>query len=438
MFIFFKSWDIYFRSISSTPESEARGFAPQAYAPFTLQKPVEHDTKIIEDHLAVQAIIRSYQSLGHRVAVLDPLGILSASLDGSIPPELTHGFYNLGMSCLVSHESGAPWFAIFIYNANIFFTGELDMDKTFRLPPTTYIGGDKQELTLREIIARLEEVYCKSIGIEYMFINTLRKCDWIRNKFETPGSLKFSNDERRLLMARLVRSTRFEDFLAKKWSSEKRFGIEGCEVLIPAMKLIIDASSDLGVESFILGIPHRGRLNILANVCRKPLEDIFCQFDSKLEAADEGSGDVKYHLGMSHERINRVNNKRIKIAVCANPSHLESICPVVQGKTKSEQFYRGDTDGKKVMSILLHGDAAFCGQGVVYETFHLSDLPSYTTKGTIHIVVNNQLNCVAFDSINVDLLSSRGGPNGYSLPKFGIVIVFIFYPGCSIDYSLIS
>jgi len=156
------------------------------------------------------------------------------------------------------------------------------------------------------------------------------------------------------------------------------------------MKQVIDRSTDYGVESFVMGMPHRGRLNVLANVCRKPLEQIFSQFKT-LEAEDEGSGDVKYHLGTYIERLNRVTNKNIRLAVVANPSHLEAVDPVVQGKTRAEQFYRGDTEGKKVMSILLHGDAAFCGQGIVFETFHLSDLPDYTTHGTVHIVVNNQV-----------------------------------------------
>lgn len=183
---------------------------------------------------------------------------------------------------------------------------------------------------------------------------------------------------------------RFEAFLAKKFSSEKRFGLEGCEIMIPAMKEVIDTSTRLGVESIIMGMPHRGRLNVLANVCRKPLHQIFTQF-AGLEAADDGSGDVKYHLGTYIERLNRVTNKNIRLAVVANPSHLEACDPVVQGKTRAEQFYRGDGEGKKVMSIMLHGDAAFCGQGVVFETMHLSDLPDYTTHGTIHIVVNNQI-----------------------------------------------
>uniref|UniRef100_A0A8C3ABW1 2-oxoglutarate dehydrogenase complex component E1 n=1 Tax=Cyclopterus lumpus TaxID=8103 RepID=A0A8C3ABW1_CYCLU len=184
---------------------------------------------------------------------------------------------------------------------------------------------------------------------------------------------------------------RFEEFLQRKWSSEKRFGLEGCESLIPALKTIIDESSLSGVESVIMGMPHRGRLNVLANVIRKELDQIFCQFDSKLEAADEGSGDVKYHLGTYNKRMNRVSDREVTMSLMANPSHLEAVDPVVQGKTKAEQFYCGDTEGQRVMSILIHGDAAFAGQGIVYETFHLSDLPSYTTHGTVHVVVNNQI-----------------------------------------------
>jgi len=317
------------------------------------------------------------QVRGHNVADLDPLGIASADLDSTIPPELIVSNYSLE---------------------------ERDLEKEFRLPPTTYIGGDKSLLTLRDIIDRLKEVYCRHIGVEFMFINNLEQCDWIKRRFETPGIMTMNKEDKRTLMARLIRSTRFEEFLAKKWSSEKRFGLEGGEVLIPAMKTIIDKSSDLGVESFVIGMPHRGRLNVLANVCRKPLDQIFCQFDSKLEASDEGSGDVKYHLGMSHERINRATDKKVKLAVVANPSHLEAVDPVVQGKTKAEQYYRGDNDGKQVMSVLLHGDAAFAGQGVVYETFHLSDLPAYTTHGTIHIVLNNQI------GFTTDPRSSRSSP----------------------------
>uniref|UniRef100_A0A8C3CMA4 2-oxoglutarate dehydrogenase-like, mitochondrial n=1 Tax=Cairina moschata TaxID=8855 RepID=A0A8C3CMA4_CAIMO len=330
-----KSWDLFFRNAN----------AGQAYDPH-LPDQLERKASFLQSH----GLIR-----GHHVAQLDPLGILDADLDSFVPSDLITTIDKLGFYGL--HES--------------------DLDKVFQLPTTTFIGGNENSLSLREIIKRLENTYCQHIGLEFMFINDVEQCQWIRQKFETPGVMKIV--------------ALFEDFLARKWSSEKRFGLEGCEVMIPALKTIIDKSSEMGIEYVIMGMPHRGRLNVLANVIRKELEQIFCQFDPKLEAADEGSGDVKYHLGMYHERINRATNKKITLSLMANPSHLEAVDPVVQGKTKAEQFYRGDTAGKKVMSILLHGDAAFAGQGVVYETFHLSDLPSYTTNGTIHVVVNNQI-----------------------------------------------
>jgi len=171
--------------------------------------------------------------------------------------------------------------------------------------------------------------------------------------------------------------------------------LEGVESLIPSCKAVIDVAADNDVEVVVIGMPHRGRLNVLANVVRKDFSQIFSQFNSERqldESAESGqSGDVKYHLGIYHERNNYKTNKMIGVSVVANPSHLEAVDPVVQGKTKAEQFYRNDDNGDKVMSILIHGDAAFSGQGVVYETFHLSDLPNYSTHGTIHIVANNQI-----------------------------------------------
>uniref|UniRef100_A0A671YKL4 2-oxoglutarate dehydrogenase complex component E1 n=1 Tax=Sparus aurata TaxID=8175 RepID=A0A671YKL4_SPAAU len=364
-----KSWDIFFRNANAgAPPGAAYQSPPplngtsQGLASFqTLVGAQPNVEKLVEDHLAVQSLIRAYQVRGHHIAKLDPLNISCVDFDDA---PCTVGFYGLA---------------------------ESDLDKVFRLPTTTFIGGNEGALPLREIIRRLEMAYCQHIGVEFMFINDVEQCQWIRQKFETPGVMQFSLEEKRTLLARMIRSTRFEEFLQRKWSSEKRFGLEGCESLIPALKTIIDMSSQSGVESVIMGMSHRGRLNVLANVIRKELEQIFCQFDSKLEAADEGSGDVKYHLGMYHKRMNRVSDKLITLSLVANPSHLEAVDPVVQGKTKAEQFYCGDTEGKRVMSILIHGDAAFAGQGIVYETFHLSDLPSYTTHGTIHVVVNNQI-----------------------------------------------
>ncbi|XP_058835198.1 2-oxoglutarate dehydrogenase complex component E1 isoform X1 [Topomyia yanbarensis] len=391
------SWDAYFRNNSyeappslvsvprnHVPASQYLGSSLPALAGPAGAVGGRIDDKLIDDHLAVQAIIRSYQIRGHNIAKLDPLGISNVDLDDRIPTELLYSSYRFDKRILMSLDED-------LYRTVLTLTRqEADMDRMFKLPSTTFIGGKEKFLPLREILSRLERAYCNKIGVEFMFINSLDQCNWIRERFETPNIMTYTNEEKRLILARLTRATGFEAFLAKKFSSEKRFGLEGCEIMIPAMKEVIDVSTKLGVESIIMGMPHRGRLNVLANVCRKPLNQIFSQF-AGLEAADDGSGDVKYHLGTYIERLNRVTNKNIRLAVVANPSHLEAVDPVVQGKTRAEQFYRGDGEGKKVMSILLHGDAAFCGQGVVYETMHLSDLPDYTTHGTVHIVVNNQI-----------------------------------------------
>ncbi|CAF3851602.1 unnamed protein product [Adineta steineri] len=386
-----KSWDLYFRNqvyqrpptLGVNPPSPAltqyyqmTGFLQQQPAAASQQQTqlqtissgtggvqeLPLDMKAIQDHMAVQALL-----YGHHEAKLDPLGILEADLSGERPEGIN----------------------------------ESDLDRKFILPPITFIGGQEKELSLREIIRRLEDVYCQTIGLEYMYINSYEKCNWIRQRFEDPEQKKLGIKDIERAVKRLIRASKFEDYLKKKWSSEKRFGLEGCEVLIPAMKMVIDTAAGKGVDTIIMGMPHRGRLNVLANVTRKPLEELFCQFDPKLEPSDVskktpksyivGTGDVKYHLGTCIERLNRASNTMVKFALVANPSHLEAVDPVVQGKTRAEQFYRGDKAGDKAMSILLHGDAAFAGQGVVYETFHLSDLPAYTTHGTIHIICNNQI-----------------------------------------------
>merc|ERR1712038_189411 len=368
------SWDAYFRGINYTPppslgNNRANEVPLSAIVPAMAGAAVGSaavggaapSAKVIDAHLAVQTTIRSYQVRGHLAASIDPLNINNMNKDEARK--------------------------LIIRSAVV---ADADLDTVFQLPSTTWIGGKDSHLPLREIISRLENVYCGSIGAEFMHIFNLDEVNWIRERLESPGAMTLSSEEKRLLLARISRSAGFENFLAKKYSSEKRFGLEGVEMMIPGMKEVVDQSTLHGVESVVIGMPHRGRLNVLANVCRKPLDQLLTQF-AGLEAADEGSGDVKYHLGTYIERLNRVTNKNIRLSVVANPSHLEAVDPVVQGKVKAEQFYRGDSEGKKVMSILLHGDAAFSGQGVVYETMHMSELPEYTTKGTVHIVANNQI-----------------------------------------------
>merc|ERR1712223_27467 len=368
------SWDAYFRGATYTsPPSLGNTRANEiplsaivpalsgAAAGSAVVGGAAPSSKTIEAHLAVQATIRSYQVRGHLAAQTDPLQISNMSMDAA---------KKLIIRSVEVHQS--------------------DMETVYQLPSTTWIGGSEKALPLREIISRLEKVYCGSIGAEFMHICNLDEVNWIREKLETPGALQLNSDEKRLLLARISRTAGFENFLAKKYSSEKRFGLEGVEMMIPGMKEVVDQSTLHGVESVVIGMPHRGRLNVLANVCRKPLDQLLTQF-AGLEAADEGSGDVKYHLGTYIERLNRVTNKNIRLSVVANPSHLEAVDPVVQGRVRAEQFYRGDTEGKKIMGLILHGDAAFAGQGVVYETMGMSELPAYTTKGTVHIVANNQI-----------------------------------------------
>ncbi|XP_026153421.1 2-oxoglutarate dehydrogenase, mitochondrial isoform X4 [Mastacembelus armatus] len=341
-----KSWDIFFRNANA---GALPGAAYQSPPPLSrtsqgiasvqaLAGGQVNVEKLVEDHLAVQSLIRAYQVRGHHIAKLDPLDISCVDFDDA---PCAVGFQNVEFSRYKERLCK-------LAAGGFYGLAESDLDKVFRLPTTTFIGGNESVLPLREIIRRLEAAYCQHIGVEFMFINDVEQCQWIRQKFETPGVMQFSLEEKRTLLGRMIRSTRFEEFLQRKWSSEKRFGLEGCESLIPALKTIIDRSSQSGVESVIMGMPHRGRLNVLANVIRKELEQIFCQFDSKLEAADEGSGDVKYHLGMYHKRINRVSDRYITMSLMANPSHLEAVDPVVQGKTKAEQFYCGDTEGKRV------------------------------------------------------------------------------------------
>uniref|UniRef100_A0A0N4U861 2-oxoglutarate dehydrogenase, mitochondrial n=1 Tax=Dracunculus medinensis TaxID=318479 RepID=A0A0N4U861_DRAME len=367
------SWNAYFQNVEQgLRPGSAYNAPPSAGLTYSSPMLMPMDSVVasaaagleeVRDNLKVQLLIRSFQTRGHNVAELDPLGINSADLDDTVPPELEPSFYGLE---------------------------ERDMDREFVLPMSTFIGGNTPTLTLREIITRLKNIYCKRMGIEYMHLTNYDQLEWVRKRFETPLATQLSPDDKKTLFKRLIRSTKFEEFLAKKWPSEKRFGIEGCEVLIPAVKKVIDVSSAAGVESFVIGMPHRGRLNILANVCRQPLSTILSQF-STLEPADEGSGDVKYHLGVCIERLNRQSQRNVRIAVVANPSHLEAVDPVVMGKVRAEAFYSGDETGEHSMAIVMHGDAAFSGQGVVMETFNLDDLLEYTTHGAIHIVVNNQI-----------------------------------------------
>ncbi|ORX63001.1 oxoglutarate dehydrogenase, E1 component [Hesseltinella vesiculosa] len=367
------SWQIYFKNMAQgIPSSQAYSpppnLVPSASARLP-ELPGDHlasntTSKDVIEHMKIQLMVRAYQVRGHHIANLDPLGIQHADLQTAPPPELEYSYYG--------------------------FT-EKDLDRQFNLGPGILpaFGNNEKTLTLREIVDTLKKTYCGSIGIEYIHIPDRAQCDWIRQRIETPQPFKYTKDEKRVILDRLTWSDSFERFVASKYPSEKRFGLEGGETLIPGMKALIDRSVDLGVESIVIGMPHRGRLNVLSNVVRKPNESIFCEF-SGVAASEEGSGDVKYHWGMNYVRPTP-SGKRVHLSLVANPSHLEAVDPVVLGKTRALQYYGKDPEGNRSMAVLMHGDAAFAGQGVVYETMGFHDLPAYSTGGTIHIVVNNQI-----------------------------------------------
>ncbi|GAB4844990.1 hypothetical protein Ancab_038383 [Ancistrocladus abbreviatus] len=321
----------------------------------------------IQESMRLLLLVRAYQVNGHMKAKLDPLDLEERQIPEDLNPEL-YGFT------------------------------EADLDREFFLGVLTmsgFLSENRPMQTLRNILTRLEQAYCGSIGYEYMHIPDHDKCNWLRERIETPTPMEYNQERRKVMLDRLIWSTQFENFLATKWTTAKRFGLEGCETLIPGMKEMFDRLAYLGVESIVIGMPHRGRLNVLGNVVRKPLRQIFSEFSGGMKRTDEvglytGTGDVKYHLGTSYDRPTR-GGKRIHLSLVANPSHLEAVDPVVLGKTRAKQYYCNDLDRSKNIAVLIHGDGSFAGQGVVYETLHLSALPNYTTGGTIHIVVNNQV-----------------------------------------------
>ncbi|KAH9603415.1 hypothetical protein KSS87_022982 [Heliosperma pusillum] len=321
----------------------------------------------IQESMRLLLLVRAYQVNGHFKAKLDPLGLEHRP----VPDDL---------------------------NLDMYGFSEADLDREFFLGVwrmAGFLSENRPVQTLRSILTRLEQAYCGRIGYEYMHISDREKCNWLRERIETANPTEYNRERRQVMLDRLIWSTQFESFLATKWTTAKRFGLEGCETLIPGMKEMFDRSADLGVENIVIGMSHRGRLNVLGNVVRKPLRQIFSEFSGGTKPTDEvglytGTGDVKYHLGTSYDRPTR-GGKRIHLSLVANPSHLEAVNPVVLGKTRAKQYYSSDDDRTKNLGILIHGDGSFAGQGVVYETFHLSALPNYTTGGTIHIVVNNQV-----------------------------------------------
>lgn len=348
------------------------------------------------DSLALAHLIRAYQVNGHLAAKLDPLNMFTSEAFPHRPWRPSKG-----------HEF--PKELTLEYHG--FSQGELDRKLNFK---GTNSGGNKgyleelgnmaqsSKITLRMILAELQKTYCGTLGVEYMHISDIDKQNWIRERVEHPRWVRYDREKKQHIFERLCFADTFETFLAQKFNTTKRFGLDGGEAIVPALKDAIDRASELGAHSFVLGMPHRGRLNVLANVMRKPMPLIFSEFQGTAQNIEQHSklgedkwgmsGDVKYHLGSSMDRT-YPDGRRIHLSLVANPSHLECVNPLVVGKARAKQYYAGNKikDMQNVVPILLHGDAAFAGQGVVYETMQMAGIDDFDVGGTIHVVVNNQI-----------------------------------------------
>jgi 2-oxoglutarate dehydrogenase E1 component len=251
----------------------------------------------------------------------------------------------------------------------------------------------KETASLREILAICRASYCGSIGVEFMHIQDPDQKSWIQRRIEgAPWVTAFDTTQKNQILQQLTEAEGFEAFCARKFVGTKRFGLEGGEATIPAVQAVIETAAKQGAKEIAIGMAHRGRLNMLVNVVKKSFTQVFSEFKGNSSNPDDtgGSGDVKYHLGTSTD-IEIAGNK-VHLSLQPNPSHLEAVDPVVAGKVRARQDMAGDIKGRRsVMGILLHGDAAFAGQGVVYETLAMSQLVGYRTGGTVHIVTNNQI-----------------------------------------------
>jgi len=341
---------------SSVVEQEA-GVSKMAQPAASADNPsADHRTDTL---LSIRALmlIRAYRVRGHLMACFDPLG-----LEGHEPhPELDYRSYGFSEADL---------------DASIFIDHVLGLEYA----------------TLREILQILKETYCGNIGVEFMHIQEPEQKSWIQCRIEEiHNHTNFTQKGKAAIYERLVQAEGFEQFLHVKHVGTKRFGLDGGESLIPGMEQILKRGGQLGVKNVVIGMPHRGRLNVLANVMRKPYRAIFSEFLGTPSHPEEaqGSGDVKYHLGTSADR--EFDGNLVHLSLTANPSHLEAVNPVVMGKVRAKQTHDNDTERRHTLGLLLHGDAAFAGQGLVAEGLDLSQLKGYETGGTIHFIVNNQI-----------------------------------------------
>jgi 2-oxoglutarate dehydrogenase E1 component len=263
---------------------------------------------------------------------------------------------------------------------------DTDLDIVFQAGSEVGLGAAK----LRDILAHLKSCYCKHIGVEYTYVRTPERIQWIRERIEAVNKPVFSIDEKKQFLEMASKASLFEQYIHRKFVGAKRFSVEGCEAMVPAMDYIVRRGGDLGVKEFVIGMAHRGRLNVLTNIMGKPQEQVFAEFEGlEFEDSDNFDGDVKYHYGYSNDVVTPAGNQ-VHLTLCPNPSHLEAVNPIVEGLTRAKiDHYLHSED--KIVPILVHGDAAIAGQGIMYEIVQMALLDGYRTGGTIHIVTNNQV-----------------------------------------------
>jgi len=369
-----ESWRQFFEGLSDEQKLIYNDLKGPSWSPERKNKKIilepseskkENDSQEINSEEAKQAtkdsvraimLIRAYRIRGHLIASLDPLALLEKKEHPELRPE-TYGFTKKD------------------YSRKIFLDGVLGI----------------QNGSLSEILSILKKTYCSNIGYEFMHMGDPDEKTWIRNRIEGPEKdIKFTENGKKAILNKIIEAEGFEKYLHVKFVGTKRFGLDGGESLIPALEQIIKRGGNLGAKEIKIGMPHRGRLNVLANVMGKPYKSVFSEFFGKSVAQKKNfEGDVKYHLGASSNR--EFDGNSVHISLTDNPSHLEAVNPVVLGQVRAKQFFHNDIHRKKVIPVLLHGDAAFAGQGIVAECFAMSGLPGHNIGGTIHIIVNNQI-----------------------------------------------
>jgi len=365
-----EEWKLFFDGLKDDKEIINKNLLGPSWAPKKIKKEIKVEVNVEEkskeiyvptqqstkDSIRAIMLIRAYRIRGHLISNLDPLGIQKREEHPELKPE-TYGFMQKD------------------FNRKIFLDGVLGLEVA----------------TLNEILSILKKTYCSNIGYEFMHMGDPEEKSWIRDRVEgKEKEIRFTINGKKAILNKIIEAEGFEKYLHVKFVGTKRFGLDGGESLIPALEQIIKRGGNLGAKEIKIGMPHRGRLNVLANVMGKSYKAIFSEFFGKsVTSKKDFEGDVKYHLGASADR--EFDGNRVHISLTDNPSHLEAVNPVVLGQVRAKQFFHKDPDRKKVIPVLMHGDAAFAGQGVVAECFAMSGLPGHNIGGTIHVIVNNQI-----------------------------------------------